>query len=256
LDIRSLPTFKDIPWRWLIYASSVTLLAAIAFAFIHEVELKQDVSCEVVSSSELKLHGYAGVIGTVYVQPGQRVAQGAPLFQVARDPVLADALSIDIGTQTDTIVAPRAGVVVSSSLLPGRRLDPAEVALVIDTDPTHPLTVVLRVSSRQRGFIKQGQIIHLKLDAFPYARFGTYEARVDAISATPLGGLNASWQAAATSNGSDDYLAWATLPSNRLSYGGQSLQILPGMRGRASIVVERRTIAEWVLAPLFRMIRG
>jgi len=55
---------------------------------------------------------------------------------------------------------------------------------------------------------------------------------------------------------SDDYQAFATLRGNTFDVGGQSFQMLPGMRGAASIVVERRTIAEWILAPLFRMIRG
>ena len=36
----------------------------------------------------------------------------------------------------------------------------------------------------------------------------------------------------------------------------QRFDILPGIGATASIVIERRTIAEWVLAPLFRMMRG
>ena len=39
-------------------------------------------------------------------------------------------------------------------------------------------------------------------------------------------------------------------------FDGRHFAILPGMRATASIVVERRTIAEWVFAPLFRMWRG
>ena len=60
----------------------------------------------------------------------------------------------------------------------------------------------------------------------------------------------------AGANQDDDYRAVATLQGDTFDIGGQSYRILPGMRGRASIVVERRTIAEWILAPLFRMVRG
>ena len=51
-------------------------------------------------------------------------------------------------------------------------------------------------------------------------------------------------------------MAWATLRGKTFDYGRQRFEILPGMRATASIVVERRTIAEWVLAPFFRMLRG
>jgi membrane fusion protein len=102
--------------------------------------------------------------------------------------------------------------------------------------------------------------VRLKFDAFPYAKFGSYEARIDAISDTTMQasalppGVPASL--AAQGGGDGDYLAWATLRGKTFDYGRQHFDILPGMRATASIVVERRTIAEWVLAPLFRMIRG
>jgi membrane fusion protein len=56
--------------------------------------------------------------------------------------------------------------------------------------------------------------------------------------------------------GDGDFMAWATLRGRTFDYGNQHFDILPGMRATASIVVERRTIAEWVLEPLFRTIRG
>ncbi len=253
-----LPTFKDIAWRWLAYFGSAAVLGAIVFACVHELELKQDVPCDIVSSSEVKLRGYEGSIAAVFVQPGERVVRGTPLFKLASDAILADGtLRVDAPADADkTIVAPRAGVVVASGLLPGRRLDPAEVAVVIDTDPERPLTAVLRVPPRQRAFVSAGQTIRIKFDAIPYPRVGSYVARIAAVSATVQGRHDESGRVAGTPREAGEYLAWAILPDKRLPYAGQTLQILPGMQGHASIVVERRTIAEWMLAPLFRMSRG
>jgi membrane fusion protein len=159
-----------------------------------------------------------------------------------------------------TISAPRAGVVTFSKLVPGHTLEASDVALVIATDEKGALRAALRIPSRRRGFVEKGQTVRLKFDAFPYAKFGSYEARIDAISDTTMQasaappGVPASL--AAQGGGDGDYLAWATLRGKTFDYGKQHFDILPGMRATASIVVERRTIAEWVLAPLFRMIRG
>ena len=47
-----LPQFKDVSWRWIAYAASTLVVVAIVFAFVHEVELKQDVARDCVGSRE------------------------------------------------------------------------------------------------------------------------------------------------------------------------------------------------------------
>jgi multidrug efflux pump subunit AcrA (membrane-fusion protein) len=170
--------------------------------------------------------------------------------------------------QDATVSAPKGGVVTFSGLVAGRMLSSDDVALVIATKEGGPLRAALSIPSRRRGFVREGQTVRLKFDAFPYAKFGTYEARIDSISGTTVlpasppgpsgapGAPDPAEQTAGQRAGEGDYLAWATLRGNTFEFEGQHFAILPGMRATASIVVERRTIAEWVLAPLFRMLRG
>ncbi|MFM0649093.1 HlyD family efflux transporter periplasmic adaptor subunit [Paraburkholderia bryophila] len=158
--------------------------------------------------------------------------------------------------QDATISAPKAGVVTFSGLVPGRTLAPDDVALVISTGEKGGLRAALRIPSRRRGFVREGQIVRLKFDAFPYAKFGSYEARIDSISRTTVRSA-ISRGAPSKSPGPDgDYMAWATLSGDQFHFERQRFDILPGMAATASIVIERRTIAEWVLAPLFRVLRG
>jgi membrane fusion protein len=400
MEPTSIPQFKDIPWRWIAYGTSTIVIVAIAFGFRHEVELKQDVQCEIVSPADVKVQGLSGLVSSVYVRPGERVMPGMPLFSLQRDLSLSsdgrqrprfdeqmrdeqirtadlqyaqrkaqltaqlDAANATIesrraettaldeqvvqnrqlvseaerklnrlqsvsdyvtadrieqasadthqmkvsvaqgiarrqqltgeiatlrGTRSDldaqlkendarhardiqdiqmrfeqsrqdsTISAPKAGVVTFSGLVPGRTLDPADVALVISTDNRGALRAALRIPSRRRGFVQTGQTVRLKFDAFPYAKFGTYEARIDAISQTTVQSPISPTPPTATGAkdaGDGDFMAWATLHGRTFDYGKRRFDILPGMRATASIVIERRTIAEWVLEPLFRMIRG
>lgn len=181
----------------------------------------------------------------------------------ARDLQEADA-RFEQNRRDATISAPKAGMVTFSRLVQGSTLQPDDIAMVIVTDPTQPLRAELRIPSRRRGFVHEGQTVRLKFDAFPYARFGSYEARIDSISRTTVAAPSAptGTAAAGAANGGappgqgDEYVAWVTLPGHTFHYGSQRFDILPGMQATASVVVERRTIAEWVLEPLFKIGRG
>ncbi|WP_322029330.1 HlyD family efflux transporter periplasmic adaptor subunit [Paraburkholderia sp. J76] len=399
-----LPEFQDIRWRWIAYVASIGAIVGVVFAFTHEIELKQDVRCEIVSSAEIKVRGANGIVAGIYVQPPERVSVGQPLFRVEQDSSLtsdgmrhaafdaqlrdeerraADAVytqhhvdltgqlstartneasrraelaELDVqggqngslvgeaqkklkrlesvsdfvtadrieqartevhqaliaraetasrrqqalaavtelqNTRTSldaelqqlearhardlreadarfeqtrrdvTISAPKAGMVAFSRLVSGGALQSTDIAMVIVTDTAQPLRAELRIPSRRRGFVHEGQTVRLKFDAFPYARFGSYEAHIDSISRTtvaesaPSGGPAGSPDAAAAlSNQGDEYVAWVTLRGHTFDYGSQHFDILPGMQATASVVVERRTLAEWVLEPLFRIVRG
>jgi membrane fusion protein len=399
MDSTHLPHFRDISWRWICYATSTFLVVAIAFAFFHEIELKQDVKGEIFSPAELKIQGLSGLVSVVHVQSNEHVAQGAPLFVLEKDLSLSsdgrqrplfdeqvrdeqvrtiamqysqrksnlkaqldaslltqtsrraevaalddqlvhnrrlvsefekkvtrlqsvsDYVMIDRieqakaemhqakavvaqgaarrqqlqgelamlrSTQTDietqlasldgqharelqdlsvrfeqtrqnvTISAPKAGIVSFSNLITGQSLEPEDVALVIDTAEGGPLRAALHIPSRRRGFVREGQTVRLKFDAFPYERFGSYEARIDSISGTTIraSALTEGTPKPTAAQGGGDYMAWATLRGDTFDFERQQFKILSGMRATASIVVERRTIAEWVLAPLFRVLRG
>ena len=392
-----LPQFRDVSWRWLAYVASTLVVGAVVFAFVHEVELKQDVRAEIVSPSEIKVQGLSGLVSEIYVTSPARVEQGAPLFRLERDLSLASdgrqrpafdehardeqirtseaqylQRKADLSAQLDaarlaaesrraeiaaldeqsgqnrqlaaeaqralarldsvsdyvtadrieqaralthetkvsvaqsaarrqqlnaelaatiathasleaqlaelsaryarelqdirmrfeqirqdaTISAPKAGVVTFSGLVRGRTLAPDDVALVISTGGKEPLRAALRIPSRRRGFVREGQVVRLKLDAFPYAKFGSYAARIDSISRTTVRSAISPSGASGAHGGEGDYMAWATLSDDQFKFERQRFDILPGMTATASIVIERRTIAEWVLAPLFRILRG
>ncbi|MDE1183574.1 HlyD family efflux transporter periplasmic adaptor subunit [Paraburkholderia sp.] len=165
-------------------------------------------------------------------------------------------VSFEQTRQDATISAPKGGVVTFSGLVPGRTLAPDDVAIVISTGEKGSLRAALRIPSRRRGFVREGQIVRLKFDAFPYAKFGSYEARIDSISRTTVRSAMSPAGASKSANPDGDYMAWATLSGNTFNFERQHFDILPGMAATASIVIERRTIAEWVLAPLFRVLRG
>ncbi|MFV3414536.1 HlyD family secretion protein [Pseudomonas nitroreducens] len=226
---------------------------------IEQARLQANQSAAEIAQGDVRRQSLLGEIETIRgTQQELKVQQRELDAQLARE--LQDInLRYEAARQNSTIFAPHTGLVTFSSLVPGHTLEAEDVALVIDTEAGNPLVAALTIPSRQRGFIKPGQSVRLKLDAFPYARFGAVQARIDTISDTAMNKTEGATGPTATAGKTteiNNYMAWASLSSTTFGPVHEPLRILPGMRGTASVIIERRTIAEWVLEPLFQMIRG
>ena len=97
------------------------------------------------------------------------------------------------------------------------------------------------------GFIRIGSIAQLQYQAFPYQKFGSHAGKVIRISRTAVAAPELPFPAPA-----DVYYVVTILPEQNhvLAYGKkESLQA--GMQVDADIWLDRRTLLEWVLEPLY-----
>lgn len=134
------------------------------------------------------------------------------------------------------LAAPVAGRVAALHVLPGRSVAAAEeLATMVQSDA---LAVTLLVPSSAVGGLRPGQAVVLRYDAFPYQRYGTGRGTVQEIAATvsPPAGDSAAPPA---------YRVRVALAGN-----GAPFELRPDMTLSASIVVERRSLLDWLLAPL------
>jgi membrane fusion protein len=134
------------------------------------------------------------------------------------------------------LAAPVAGRVSALNVLPGRSVAAAEeLATMVQSDA---LEVILLVPSTAVGSLRPGQTVVLRYDAFPYQRYGVGRGTVTDIAATV---------APSTGDGS-------TAPTYRvrvtLARNGAPFALRPDMSLSASIVLERRSLLDWLLAPL------
>ncbi|WP_447748457.1 HlyD family secretion protein [Pseudomonas nicosulfuronedens] len=224
---------------------------------VEQARLQANQSAGEVAQGDARRQSLLSEIETLRGSQHELKVQQRELDAQLRREVQDIRLRFEAARQNSTIFAPHSGVVTFSSLVAGHMLEAEDVALVINTGSDQPLVATLNIPSRQRGFVREGQSVRLKLDAFPYARFGALPARIESISDTAMSKSESpptptSGKPVETNN----YMAWATLSDETFGSPSTPLRILPGMRGTASVVIERRTIAEWVLEPLFQMIRG
>lgn len=112
-----------------------------------------------------------------------------------------------------------------------------------------PLAAVLeaevQIDSLDVGYVKPGDVTRIKLDAYPFQKHGTLEAKLRTISE------DAFRRDAATGQGLDAYyLSRIGLGASRLSKMPQHARLLPGMTLTAEIVVGKRSVMSYLLWPL------
>src|SRR5262245_25891261 len=114
--------------------------------------------------------------------------------------------------------------------------------------PEHArLQAELFVPARAIGFIEPGQSVRLLFDAFPYQHFGTYRGKVVRVSQTIL---MTSDTGGPIKLNDPTYRVIASLERQDIDAHGKKIALQPDMLLRADIVLEWRSLMDWLLGPL------
>lgn len=142
--------------------------------------------------------------------------------------------------------APVAGMVASRLVEPGQAVQPGQ-PLVSLLPERSSLRAQLLVPSAAIGFIKAGDRVRLRYDAYPYQKFGSHNGLVTQVSRSAIAGRDPSSEPM--------YRVLVALDrQNVLAYGVPE-PLRPGMIVEADILGERRKLYEWLLEPLYS-VRG
>jgi hemolysin D len=162
-----------------------------------------------------------------------------------RDAVSEQLLKADKRRQLVSLVAPSDAVVLEiGKFSPGSIVREAEpfftlVPLVAE------LEAEVQIDSLDVGYIRRGDPVHVKLDAFPFQRHGALSATVRTISE------DAFKRDSAQAQGLDAYyLSRVALGQSRLKRMTPQARLLPGMTLSAEIVVGKRSVMSYLLWPL------
>jgi membrane fusion protein len=108
----------------------------------------------------------------------------------------------------------------------------------------------LLVPTRAIGFVQPGHEVVLRYEAFPFQRFGQYRGVVENVSRTvwttneKVGPLVVREPA---------YRIDVRLERQSVAAAGQELPLRPGMLVNADILLEKRTVFEWVFEPVLEL---
>lgn len=157
------------------------------------------------------------------------------------------------------VAAPQAGTVTAIHAVPGAKADTGTPLLSI-VQPGMQLEAHLYGPSRTMGFVRPGQRVLLRYEAYPYQRFGHHAGVVASVSRAALGpgelpaqlaGMGSLGGLAAGAAAEPVYRITVNLDSQSVTAYGAALPLQPGMTLEADVTLERRRLYEWVLDPLY-----
>lgn len=166
-----------------------------------------------------------------------------------------DLAKAELFERASTLKAPVSGRVqqvevstIGQVVQTGRRL------MVVVPDGT-ALEVEAMLLNKDKGFVREGQDARIKLEAFPFTRYGTLNGTVqsvsnDAIPAKPSTGANEAPQDTA---GPLVFPVRVALAGTTIRADGEDVELTPGMSVTAEIKTGDRRVIEFLLDPLMEM---
>lgn len=109
------------------------------------------------------------------------------------------------------------------------------------------LLAELWVPSSAIAFVDVGTEVRLMYDALPYQKFGVAHAKVVKIARSPTSPEELPFDLQAKES---QYRLLAALDNQIMPAYGKELALTPGMRLKADLVLERRSLLDWLLEPL------
>jgi hemolysin D len=140
------------------------------------------------------------------------------------------------------LTAPVSGTVQQLAIhTSGGVVTEAQTLMIIVPDGAH-VTAEVTMENKDVGFVNAGQSAEIKLETFPFTRYGTVPAVVSRVSADAV---NDEKRGAV-------FPATLALKATRIDVDGKVIRLSPGMNLTAEIMTGQRRVIEFLLSPIQR----
>ncbi len=142
------------------------------------------------------------------------------------------------------LTAPIDGVVQQVAVhTVGGVVTPAQELLIV-VPQEHPVEVEAQVENKDVGFVKNGQIVEIKVETFPFTLYGTIPGKVVSVSddAAPIEKVGLV------------YPTRVSIDRSTMQVEGKQVNLSPGMAVTVEIKTGQRRVIEYLLSPLLRSI--
>ena len=162
---------------------------------------------------------------------------------------LQQTMVIEEAKRETIIKAPITGIVTNITVSIGQSVT-ADAAFATILPIGSKLQVELLVPTRAIGFVTKGKEVSLRYEAFPYERFGQYRGVIADVSQTvwspgeKVGPLVVREPA---------YRITAKLDRQSVEAMGQEIPLRSGMLVNADILLEKRSLLEWIFEPVLQL---
>ena len=162
---------------------------------------------------------------------------------------LQQSLAQEDAKRETIVAAPITGVVTNIAVSAGQSVA-ADSPFATILPAGSQLQAEMLVPTRAIGFVTKGKEVVLRYEAFPYERFGQYKGVIADVSQTvwspgdKIGPLTVREAA---------YRITAKLDKQTVSAMGQEIPLRSGMLVNADILLEKRSLLEWIFEPVLQL---
>lgn len=150
----------------------------------------------------------------------------------------------------ETIIrAPITGTVTNIAISQGQSVA-ADALLATVLPKGSVLHVELLVPTRAIGFVTQGKEVVMRYEAFPFERFGQYRGVITDVSQTVW---SAGEKIGPMMVKEPVYRVAVTLDQQTVTALGQTVPLRSGMLVNADILLEKRSLFEWIFEPVMQL---
>ncbi|TNF92096.1 MAG: HlyD family type I secretion periplasmic adaptor subunit [Gammaproteobacteria bacterium] len=140
------------------------------------------------------------------------------------------------------LIAPVTGVIKQLAVHTiGGVVTPAQEMMQIVPN-NEALQVEAWLENKDIGFVREGQTAEIKVDAFPFTKYGTIDGKISALSNDAI----ASEQAGLI------YNAQVDMSQTSINVNGQPVKLSPGMSVTVEAITGKRRLIEYLMSPLLR----
>ena len=183
-------------------------------------------------------------------EPSVALRARAQQEQVTRQISELQQTMVQEEAKRETIIkAPITGVVTNITVSTGQSVA-ADAAFATILPAGSKLQVELLVPTRAIGFVTKGKEVSIRYEAFPYERFGQYRGVIADVSQTvwspgdKIGPLTVREPA---------YRITAKIDRQTVEAMGQEIPLRSGMLVNADILLEKKSLLEWVFEPVLQL---
>lgn len=161
-----------------------------------------------------------------------------------------DAQLAENATQSGTVLrAPSAGIVSTLLVKTGQNVTSGQPVLSILPQGSK-LEAQLLVPSSAIGFVEPGNRVVLRYQAYPYQKFGQQYGKVVQVSRSALSPAEAA-SLLGQNIATPLYRVLVALDRQNIDAYGKAEALKPGMALSADILLDRRSLWQWVFEPLY-----
>lgn len=176
--------------------------------------------------------------------------QNQHLEQLSRDITTTNQELTESQSKKDlTIKASVSGIATAVNVQEGQYINNSTILLSI-IPQNSDLIAEFYVPSSMIGFIKAGQKVLLRYEAYPYQKFGHANGEIISVSKTSLLSTDLPDTAAIFTKQTSIYIVKAKLNKQSIMAYGHQEKLQVGMTFDADVLQETRHLYEWVLEPL------